>query len=153
MKKHFQFLALSVVISFSSCIMSEPAYVRHPSIYWLSYYQWHLISITNTNKSIPRYNGTAADSLRFTWKWANNGDVLLDSIFSYVNGGINKYSGNYSFGITSVQGNYIDTVQCYPNWKSGFSNTMVIQSIAHNFLVLKICDTANAQIETDSLFR
>ena len=154
MKRQFIFLTFFSIILLSSCLLKDASTPNNNlNISFLSTFRWHLISITNTSKSIPTYKGTTADSLRFTWKWAYNGNVLPDSIFYYVNGGVYKFAGiSYSYG-PSVKGNDIDTVQCYPNWKSGYSKSLVIKSVADNLLVFTVADTANNEIETDSLHR
>jgi hypothetical protein len=127
--------------------ISQPIY---PSVTFLSNYQWHLISVTNSNLTTARYKGSSGDSMRFTWKWANNGDVLLDSIFYYVNGNVNKYAGNFLFGIPSAN-TYIDTVSCFPIWKLGYSNALVIRSIENNFLIFTVSKIGSTEMEIDSL--
>jgi len=76
----------------------------------------------------------------------------MDSIFYYQNSNTRKYSGNFLFGPPS-QNSYIDTVQCFPNWKSGFSNAIIIRSIANNLLVFTVNNNTNTNTETDSLKR
>lgn len=111
----------------------------------LTYYQWHLSSITNSDPSIKPYYGVISDSLRFTWKFAYNGNFLLDSIFYYLNGTISKHGASYTRSYPT------DTITCFPNWKIGYSNLIQIKYISDNLLVLKISDTANTKMETDSL--
>jgi len=108
-KKYWYLIILFFLLSSCNSCKNVDQSNNVPSVNYLSYYQWHLISITNSNTSIPRYAGTKADSLRFTWKWAHNGDVLLDSIFYYESGYLNKYSGNFLFDTSN--NSYIDTIK------------------------------------------
>jgi hypothetical protein len=147
--KYF-FICLVCLFVFVSCLLKKETAEKLPSVPYLANFQWHLISVTNINPAIARYKGTNADSMRFTWKWAYNGNVLMDSVFYYKNGNISKYSGNFLFGPSD--GIWIDTVQCVPNWKTGYSDKLIIRSIEKNFLVFTVISLDNSNIETDSLY-
>ncbi len=152
-------ISIFIVLSTFLCSCSNSCKsvdTPHLSISYLSGYQWHLISTTNSDPAIPIYKGTTADSMRFTWKWAYNGDQLVDSIYYYKNGNVNKYAGiSYVFGIITTGGpnnfNYSDTITFAPSWKSGYNNKLIIHSITNNYLVFAVENSNGTNWETDSL--
>lgn len=129
----------------SSCKSTSTPFFVSPTS--LSANQWHLTSITNSNPAISTYKGTSADSMRFTWKWAYNGNQLLDSIFYYQNGNTRKYSGNFAVG-------EYDTITCYPKWKLGYGNTIILKTQfgTDHTLIFTVMDSTHAFTETDSLY-
>ena len=140
------FLLVMLLVAYTSCKREAvPILERMPET--LVYYQWHLTSITNTDSSIKIYKGSISDSMRLTWKWAYNGDFLLDTIFYYLNGSIHKYAATYMRSYPT------DTIICSPSWKAGYSNSVQIKYITDNLLVLRISDITNSKIETDSLYQ
>ena len=125
----------------------------------LAWGSWRLISTTVTNQSSFRYIGKASDSVHITWKWANNGNFLLDSIFSYIGGSVKKYttvfvleSGSATTALLQQYG-YQDTLKCSPAWKPGLSNDILIKSISDDcsLVVFSIQSTDGTYYEIDSL--
>ena len=153
MIKYILLLSIGLILLSISCRKSDP--LGDPTESCLATGTWKLISSTTTNPSIQRYQGIKSDSLRITWKWASNGNFLLDSIYSYIAGSNNKYSVTFSFGLSSLQYGYQDTLKCYPAWKPDFSNNILIKSINNdcNLVVFSITSLDGKFVEIDSLGR
>jgi hypothetical protein len=98
---------------------------------------WQLISATgmNLNGTNNTYIGLPGDSLTFLWSYDNNYNVSSTHFNSYIGGVFNQFS--YTI-LSEGKSNIYDTLICSPNWKTGFSDTLLVTSFSDHLLVFQV---------------
>jgi hypothetical protein len=131
----FPFIALLFFAGFS-CAKGTQA-PKVPLSSYLIDGPWQLISATamNLNGTNNTYIGLPGDSLSFPWSYDNNGNVSATHFNSYIGGVFNQFI--YTI-LSEGTSNIYDTLICSPNWKTGFSDTLLITSFSDHLLVFQV---------------